>query len=81
MLPEENIRAYNQRINEAVSGIRNNGGEILEEDIMDKLMTTLTTDNERKINILDETMHFSKDFKRETLISKIYAFEISILKT
>ena len=28
MLPEENIRAYNQRITEAVSGIRNNGGEI-----------------------------------------------------
>lgn len=81
MLPKENIRAYNQRINEAVSGIRNNGGEILEEDIMDKLLTTLTSNYENKISILEETMQFSQDFKRETLISKIYAFEISRLKT
>ena len=65
MLPKENIRAYNQRINGAVSRIKNNGGEISEEDIMDKLMTTLTADYESKINILDETMQFSKDFKEK----------------
>src|SRR5271156_34294 len=48
---------------------------------MDKLLTNLTSDYENKINILEETVQFSQDFKRETLISKISAFEISRLKT
>ena len=48
---------------------------------MDKLLTTLTSDYENKINILEETMQFSQNLKRETLISKISTFEISRLKT
>src|SRR5271154_4204197 len=48
---------------------------------MDKLLTTLTPDYENKIKILEETMQFSQNFKRETLISKISTFEISRLKT
>lgn len=47
---------------------------------MDKVMTTLTPEYQNKINILDETMQFSENFKRETLINKIATFEISSFK-
>lgn len=75
MQDDENVRAYVQRVTEVVTRIRNSRGTYTEEEVIAKILRSLTPVYNEKVQVVEEVIPITLNFNKEMLIAKLTTFE------
>ena len=71
MLEDEIVRGYFSRISEVFIEIKNYGGEKFEDEVVWKILNTLTHSYKQEVHMIEHIIPCTLNFTRETILAKL----------
>ena len=81
MLEDEAVRSYIGRISEIVAGIKSHGGTKLDDEVIWKILKSLTPPFKTIAQMIQLMIPCTKNFTKETLLGRLEAVELDLKKS
>lgn len=80
MMEDESVRTYISRVSEIIAGIKAYGGTKDEDEIISKILKTLTPLFKKTTMMIELVIHCIEKISKETLIGRLVSREVSLNK-